>query len=108
MYIKDPIATTYYTLEGGLVTTPENNHGAEYLTLPVHLVEDQLLSDGLNEPTVDGDYILLAQSSFDFPKPGPLSYQTSSLHHPVFYPQNFDTSHPTYFPYVFPATPMNY
>jgi hypothetical protein len=76
MYIKNPIATTYYTLERGLVTTPEN-HGAEYLTLPVHLVEDQLLSNGLNEPTIDGDYILLAQSSFDFPEPGSFHFTSS-------------------------------
>lgn len=107
MYIKNPISTIYYTLELGLVTSPEN-HGIEYLTLPVHLVEDQPLSNGLHEPTIDGDYILLGQSSFDLSEPGQSSYQTSSLHHTALYPQNFDTNQPTYFPYFFPAPPMNY
>lgn len=106
MYIKNPISTIYYTLERGLVTSPEN-HTTDYINLPVHLVEDHLLSNGLNQPTMTDDYIFLAQSPFDFPEPGQLSYQTSSLHHTTLYPQNFDTNQPTYFPYVFPA-PLNY
>jgi len=102
MYTKDPISTIYYTLERGLVTDAEN-HRTEYLTLPVHLVGDRLLSNGLNEPTIDG---LLAQSSFEFLEPRPSSYQTSPLHHPAFYPRNFDTDQLACFPSVFPATPQ--
>ena len=89
MCTKNPISTIYYgTLERGLVTNPEN-HGTEYLTLPVHLVEGQHAPNGLNETTIDG---LLAQSSFDFPEPKPSSYRTSPLHDPALYPQNFNTN----------------
>ncbi|KIM44775.1 hypothetical protein M413DRAFT_362257 [Hebeloma cylindrosporum] len=106
MYIKNPISTVYYTLERGLATSTES-HGEEHLTLPVHLAEDQLLCNGLNEQIIDADYIL--QSSFVF-EPSSSSYHASSLHHPALYhqPESFDTNHYsqlTYFPYFFQQPP---